>query len=251
MGDFPLPQWCASWFFASPPVALAMLRISSPYSPISLSTRSEMTFILELSWCDSFRNTTRGHVTLGYGQSQKMEKKKRTILDNEMTKLVAPLPPQIVSPKKSSSNLKMSFESPPQRGNAKFYQQDEVTNHQGNKKKVVGQQTDGKAPLWEWFQHFHPDSLRQPQTAPDSPSPSQIQVTQQGLEVGNHGPCNRGKPEKSTHTWPIWKLWTTKSLMTVMILTIGNSENHRKSWFLISIHLCSIHLTMAQSYWTP
>ena len=207
MGDFPLPQWCASWFFASPPVALAMLRISSPYSPISLSTRSEMTFILELSWCDSFRRSHNkiqhaGTWRLGMGSPIRWKKKtnnSRQWDDQIGGSIAAPN----CQPKKSSSNLKMSFESPPQRGNAKFYQQDEVTNHQGTKKKVVSQQTDGKAPLWEWFQHFHPDSLRQPQTAPDSPSPSQIQVTQQGLEVGNHGPCNRGKPEKSTHTWPI------------------------------------------------
>jgi hypothetical protein len=76
--------------------------------------------------------------------SPKRWRKKRTILDNEMTKLVAPLPPQIVSPKKSSSNLKMSFESPPQRGNAKFYQQDEVTNHQGNKKKLLANRLTAK-----------------------------------------------------------------------------------------------------------
>ena len=174
MGDFPLPQWCASWFFASPPVALAMLRISSPYSPISLSTRSEMTFILELSWCDSFRRSHNkiqhaGTWRLGMGSPIRWRKKKRTILDNEMTKLVAPLPPQIVSPKNPQATWrclsKVHLSAEMRSSTSRMRSQ----TTKAPKKKLLANRLTAKHHSENGFNTFTLtvwDSPRQPQTAP-------------------------------------------------------------------------------------
>ena len=227
-GNFPLPQWCASWFFASPPVALAMLRISSPYSPISLSTRSEMTFILELSWCDSFRrshNTIQhaGTWRLGMGSPKRWEnKKKRTILDNEMTKWVAPLPPQIVSPKKILKQLEDVFRKSTSARKCEVlpagWGHKPPQGFKAPKKKLLANRLPAKHHSENGFNTFTLtvwDSPRQPQTAPAHlkfkwPNKAlkwviMVLATEESLK-NQHIPDLFGNCEPSNPWW-LWWFW--------------------------------------------